>query len=206
MPTGIKVHKLPGFNTVWHKDTSLVFESRKELFVIGKLTDNNIVSMTEDDVKICNKYKFKYKLDAQLPLYQTEENKEDVGSHIHTSLNDDQYDPDIEYEFVLYSADGFIIDSEKYRTLEELFSFEHDKWDVNTCDLNKIKQDVREKLNSNFIWRAIWRSISRAADDDPQMEVRQVDTRKESHSSDPSSCTCRPGFRGDDAFCKFHKD
>ena len=200
MPTGINVHKLPGFNTVWHKDTSLVFESRNELFVIGKLTDNNILSLSEDDVKICDKYKFKYKLDAQLPLYQTEEisNKEEVGSHIHTSLNDDQYDPDIEYEFVLYSADGFI-DCEKYRTLEELFSFEHDKWELNTCDLNEIKRDVREKLNSNFIWRA------RAADDDYKIEVRQVDTRKE-HSSDPSSCTCRPGFRGDDAFCKFHKN
>jgi hypothetical protein len=65
MTTGIKLHKLAEFNTVWHKDTSLVFESRKELFVIGKLMDNRITPLSEADIKICNKYKFKYKLEHE---------------------------------------------------------------------------------------------------------------------------------------------
>jgi len=122
-----------------------------------------------------------------------------TGPHVHTPSNDDLYDPDIEYQFLYFAEDGFKIDSETYRTLEELFSFEHDKWEYDTYFLNEIKQDVREKLNCDFIWEAGTEKF--------KIQVRQLDTRKEGQLlMGPLPCTCRPGFRGDDAFCRYHKD
>lgn len=72
-------------------------------------------------------------------------------------------------------------------------------------DTEEKKQDVRKQLNCNFRWKS-----------GTGIEVVQVltilgeqkDKKRRSYlsSSNPSSCTCRPGFKGDDAFCKFHND
>jgi hypothetical protein len=59
----ILIKKLPGFSTVWHEESQLVFKSAKELVVIGKLVDKEIVALTEDDIQVCDKHKFKYEID-----------------------------------------------------------------------------------------------------------------------------------------------
>jgi hypothetical protein len=61
----ILIKKLPGFSTVWHEESQLVFKSAKELVVIGKLVEKEIVGLTEDDIQVCDKYKFKYEIEEE---------------------------------------------------------------------------------------------------------------------------------------------
>ena len=43
----------------WHPETQLVFKSRDERVVIGRLKDDVICDLDEDDVKLCESYGFK---------------------------------------------------------------------------------------------------------------------------------------------------
>lgn len=77
----ILIKKLPGFSTVWHEASHLVFKSAKELVVIGKLVDKEIVALTESDIKTCDEYKFKYEIE--------EEEEEEVASGEETAAVDE---------------------------------------------------------------------------------------------------------------------
>lgn len=57
----ITLRKLPLFGTVWHEETSFVFQSTNILVVIGKLVENQIIPLTDTDIKVCEKYKFRRK-------------------------------------------------------------------------------------------------------------------------------------------------
>jgi len=56
----ISLKKLAEFNTVWHEESALVFKSAKELVIVGKLVNKKIVPLQEDDIQLCDKYRFKY--------------------------------------------------------------------------------------------------------------------------------------------------
>jgi hypothetical protein len=56
----ISLKKLPEFNTVWHEESALVFKSAKELVIVGKLVNKKIVPLQEEDIQLCDKYRFKY--------------------------------------------------------------------------------------------------------------------------------------------------
>ena len=47
-------------NKWWHPDTCLVFKSSEEKIVIGIYKNDSICDLSEDDVKTCVAYKFKY--------------------------------------------------------------------------------------------------------------------------------------------------
>ena len=70
----ISLKKLAEFNTVWHEESALVFKSNKELVVIGKLVNKEIVTLTEDDISICEKFRFKYEI---ITKEEEEEEEED---------------------------------------------------------------------------------------------------------------------------------
>jgi len=72
----VSLKKLSEFNTVWHEETGMVFKSQKEIIVIGKLVNKQIIPLTDVDVTICDKFKFKYEITA--PVEEEEEEAEEV--------------------------------------------------------------------------------------------------------------------------------
>ena len=74
----VSLKKLSEFNTVWHEDSGLVFKSQKELIVIGKLVNREIIPLTDVDVTTCEKFKFKYEITAPIEEEEVEEVEEEV--------------------------------------------------------------------------------------------------------------------------------
>ena len=58
----ISLKKLSEFNTVWHEESALVFKSAKELVIVGKLVNKQIMPLEEADIHVCDKYRFKYQV------------------------------------------------------------------------------------------------------------------------------------------------
>jgi hypothetical protein len=65
----VSLKKLAEFNTVWHEESALVFKSQKEIVVIGKLVNKEILPLTDVDISTCEKFKFKY----EIPVASEEE-------------------------------------------------------------------------------------------------------------------------------------
>jgi hypothetical protein len=69
----VSLKKLSEFNTVWHEETGMVLKSQKEIIVIGKLVNKQIIPLTDVDVTICDKFKFKYEITAPVEEEEVEE-------------------------------------------------------------------------------------------------------------------------------------
>jgi hypothetical protein len=74
----ISLKKLPEFNTVWHEESALVFKSAKELVIVGKLVNKKIVPLQEDDIQLCDKYRFKYIVQVEEEDAEEEGEEEDA--------------------------------------------------------------------------------------------------------------------------------
>ena len=74
----ISLKKLPEFNTVWHEESALVFKSAKELVIVGKLVNKKITPLQEEDIQLCDKYRFKYQVPEDVEE-EGEEEEEEVG-------------------------------------------------------------------------------------------------------------------------------
>jgi hypothetical protein len=70
----LSLKKLAEFNTVWHEETGMVFKSQKEIIVVGKLVNKQIVALSESDIATCEKFKFKYEITE--PVEEEEEVEE----------------------------------------------------------------------------------------------------------------------------------
>jgi hypothetical protein len=70
----LSLKKLAEFNTVWHEETGMVFKSQKEIIVVGKLVNKQIVPLSESDITTCEKFKFKYEVTE--PVEEEEEVEE----------------------------------------------------------------------------------------------------------------------------------
>ena len=89
------------FGNYEHPETSLVFNS--SLFVIGKqLDDGSVASLTEDDIDLCNQFKFKYELPENL---NTEVLDDEVVDELDNELDDDSGADDIDEEDLLDDED-----------------------------------------------------------------------------------------------------
>ena len=73
-------------NKWWHPDTGLVFKSSDEKIVIGIFKDDTIHDLSEDDVKTCVSYKFRYVYNKR-KLEDTEE-KQPSPKKAKKSIND----------------------------------------------------------------------------------------------------------------------
>ena len=76
----VSLKKLAEFNTVWHEESALVFKSQKEIIVIGKLVNKEILPLTDVDISTCEKFKFKYEIPvaSEEEVEEVEETTEDV--------------------------------------------------------------------------------------------------------------------------------
>lgn len=50
--------KLNSHNTIWHPESTLVFKSQKERLVIGRYVDEQLISLDEEALDLCDEWKF----------------------------------------------------------------------------------------------------------------------------------------------------
>lgn len=79
-----KVKKLilkPFMNTehIYHPDSGLVFQSKKERIVIGQFKDDELVELDDDAISLCKKYKFKYE-EVEQEQEEVEETEQQASS------------------------------------------------------------------------------------------------------------------------------
>nr|MCH9717278.1 hypothetical protein [Gammaproteobacteria bacterium] len=55
----IILKKLASHNTIWHPESRLVFKSKKEQVVVGRLDESDEIVVEEDILDVCNTWKFK---------------------------------------------------------------------------------------------------------------------------------------------------
>ena len=56
----LKQHKI--LKKLWHQETGMIFKSAEEKIVIGKVVNNTIIPLTDEDVEICKTWMFGYEL------------------------------------------------------------------------------------------------------------------------------------------------
>jgi chromosome segregation ATPase len=74
--TKIILKKLKEYDTMWHPDSTLVFKSSTEKLVIGRYVNNELISLDEEALELCEKWKFKY--DSSLIEEEVETEGDDV--------------------------------------------------------------------------------------------------------------------------------
>ena len=67
----IMLKKLKELNTIWHPDSTLVFKSKDEKFVIGRWVDSTFIDLDDTAIELCETWKFK--IDESLIEQPTEE-------------------------------------------------------------------------------------------------------------------------------------
>jgi hypothetical protein len=56
----LKFKRLKEYDTIWHPDSTLVFKSATEKFVVGRYVDGVMVKLDNKALEICKEWKFKY--------------------------------------------------------------------------------------------------------------------------------------------------
>ena len=82
----LRLVKLKKYNTIWHPDSTLVFKSQKERFVIGRLVDKELVPLDDEAIELSEQWKLK--IDESLLESESEEKDSEEGS------DDDSNDED----------------------------------------------------------------------------------------------------------------
>lgn len=78
----IILKKLSSHNTIWHPDSTLVFKSQKEKIVVGRFVDEEVVSLDQECIELCESWGFKY----DESLLETEE---ESGECVEEPVEDD---------------------------------------------------------------------------------------------------------------------
>ncbi len=86
----LRLVKLKKYNTIWHPDSTLVFKSQKERFVIGRLVDKELVPLDDEAIELAEQWKLK--IDESLLESESEEKDSEEGS------DDDSNDEDSQEE------------------------------------------------------------------------------------------------------------
>ena len=74
----LRLVKLKKYNTIWHPDSTLVFKSQKERFVIGRLVDKELVPLDDEAIELAEQWKLK--IDESLLESESEEKDSDESS------------------------------------------------------------------------------------------------------------------------------
>ena len=56
----IVLKKIKDSTHILHPDSKLVLQSSKERIVIGRYVDNEIVTLNDESIELCDKWNFKY--------------------------------------------------------------------------------------------------------------------------------------------------
>lgn len=74
----------------WHEKTKLVFKSDQDKIVFATYKNNVLADLTEDDIKLCQQYGFKYDVPVKEPL-QKKQKREDEINTLNKSAKDVEY-------------------------------------------------------------------------------------------------------------------
>jgi len=143
----VSLKKLAEFNTVWHEQSGLVFKSQKEMIVIGKLVNKEIVPLTAVDVTTCEKFKFQY----EIPVAEGEEEVDEVdGGEEGTEEAEDVAPAEPEQPKVVEEVKKVAEETAKEsanKIVKQITSDENDIIDSEVDEFNKIINDL------NRIWK-----------------------------------------------------
>ena len=84
----LRLVKLKKYNTIWHPDSTLVFKSQKERFVIGRLVDKELVPLDDEAIELAEQWKLK--IDESLLESESEEKDSEEGSDDGSNDEDSQ--------------------------------------------------------------------------------------------------------------------
>jgi len=81
----IVLKKLKELDTIWHPESTLVFKSSKDKVVIGRYENQELISLDDECLDLCAKWKFKYDKD----LVQEDEEEEEKEEKEDEEKDDD---------------------------------------------------------------------------------------------------------------------
>ena len=142
--------------TLWHPESRLVFKSKKEKLVVGRLNDDEDMAVDETVIDLCNKWKFK--IDPSLVESGSEEEEEEADRMpaVPQSLplfdrNIDSLSPEKESEPSTVKRRSVLVEQvDKY--CSDMESQLHDLQNE-VADLNKKlahEKDTREKADAKL--------------------------------------------------------
>ena len=91
-----KTLKVINSDAIWHPDTALVFRSTKDKRCIGKYVDKVLVPLSQDDLVICETWRFK--VDETCVEKKNEESHKEVNDTEKESDNEDNNDTEKKVE------------------------------------------------------------------------------------------------------------
>ena len=107
-PAPKKINKVirenKSINKFWHPETQLVFKSKEERVVIGRLKDDKICDLDEEDIKLCESYGFKMedkaptKSEATKKTIAKDAKDADIEDVLNKIMEDEDCDEDCDEE------------------------------------------------------------------------------------------------------------
>jgi hypothetical protein len=135
----IVLKKLKELDTIWHPESKLVFKSSKDKVVIGRYENDELISLDDECLELCAKWKFKYDKD----LVQEEEDEEDddyekVDETTNENLDTKEHEDEDDYEKVQENIETNTNNNEKNN--------EHTKI-VNNTDKSKTENITNQSIS-----------------------------------------------------------
>ena len=94
-------------NKIWHPESTLVFKSSKDKLVIGRLDKNNFISLDDEALELCVKWKFKY----DTSLVEEESEVDDSNEKVRDEESDSE-EPETDHETIKKSVKNVKEESE----------------------------------------------------------------------------------------------
>lgn len=76
--TSMKFKRLKDYDTIWHPESTLVFKSATDKFVVGRYVDGEMIKLDNKALEICKEWNFKYD-ESILTNEEPEEEAEETG-------------------------------------------------------------------------------------------------------------------------------
>ena len=158
----LRLVKLKKYNTIWHPDSTLVFKSQKERFVIGRLVDKELVSLDDDAIELAEQWKLK--IDES--LLESGSDSEEKESEDQDSQSDEgSQSEDEKQESAKESEDDEV--NEEQNTPESVDILEKQREEKSTdikVDTPKIVLHVDTSLEDNKLTNEIMQNARKTVD------------------------------------------
>lgn len=158
----LRLVKLKKYNTIWHPDSTLVFKSQKERFVIGRLVDKELVSLDDEAIELAEQWKLK--IDES--LLESGSDSEEKESEDQDSQSDEgSQSEDEKQESAKESEDDEV--NEEQNTPESVDILEKQREEKSTdikVDTPKIVLHVDTSLEDNKLTNEIMQNARKTVD------------------------------------------
>ena len=158
----LRLVKLKKYNTIWHPESTLVFKSQKERFVIGRLVDKELVSLDDEAIELAEQWKLK--IDES--LLESGSDSEEKESEDQDSQSDEgSQSEDEKQESAKESEDDEV--NEEQNTPESVDILEKQREEKSTdikVDTPKVVLHVDTSLEDNKLTNEIMQNAHKTVD------------------------------------------